>query len=250
MFKFTIDSETKNLEWIEIIKFTKNLTQYVTMICNSENMNIQLMDDSHVSLLNIDIPSTWFDSYNCEESFTFSFNNNIISKILSLYTKNTKSEFEVDEEKFYIHFLNNNENKYFQVNLVDIDSDILEPQMNDTDLDFSLSTKVLDNYLNDLSIFGENIEIQCVDDRLKLITRGDEGELNIDIQKDKLDEFNVVDDYEETFQYSMKYIQYITKLKIIFTKIHLFLDKNSPLRITFDGDIKINYFVAPKVEDD
>ena len=66
MFKFTIDSETKNLEWIEIIKFTKNLTQYVTMICNSENMNIQLMDDSHVSLLNIDIPSTWFDSYNCE----------------------------------------------------------------------------------------------------------------------------------------------------------------------------------------
>ena len=163
MFKFTIDSETKNLEWIEIIKFTKNLTQYVTMICNSENMNIQLMDDSHVSLLNIDIPSTWFDSYNCEESFTFSFNNNIISKILSLYTKNTKSEFEVDEEKFYIHFLNNNENKYFQVNLVDIDSDILEPQMNDTDLDFSLSTKVLDNYLNDLSIFGENIEIQCVE---------------------------------------------------------------------------------------
>ena len=79
---------------------------------------------------------------------------------------------------------------------------------------------------------------------MKLITRGDEGELNIDIQKDKLDEFNVIDDYEETFQYSMKYIQYITKLKIIFTKIHLFLDKNSPLRITFEGDIKINYFVG------
>jgi hypothetical protein len=62
----------------------------------------------------------------------------------------------------------------------------------------------------------------------------------------------VIDDYDFKCKYSAKYLQYISKLKKNYKNIHLYLDANSPLLITFDNEngIKINYFIAPKINDD
>jgi hypothetical protein len=70
-------------------------------------------------------------------------------------------ETEIDEEKYHLSYLNDKENKYFTICLIDIDKELLSPVIQDTDLDFSLNTSLLDHYLSDLSIFGEDLEIIC-----------------------------------------------------------------------------------------
>ena len=250
--KFVIKEHDKISEFIELIKFMKNLSQYTTMMCNTENIHIQLLDDSHVSLLDINIPNEWFESYECDEPLTFSVSNIILSKLFSLYTKESVMETEIDEEKYHLSYLNDKENKYFTICLIDIDKELLSPVIQDTDLDFSLNTSLLDHYLSDLSIFGEDLEIICNNDTLYLITEGDEGTMKIEVSVKSLVEFNVVDDYKFHCKYASKYLQYISKLKKSYKNVHLYLDDNSPLLITFnnDGGIKINYFIAPKINDD
>jgi hypothetical protein len=42
----------------------------------------------------------------------------------------------------------------------------------------------------------------------------------------------------------------LSKLSIIYSSVHIYIDESSPIRITFDNnDIKMNYFLAPKTED-
>jgi len=249
--KFVIKEHDKISEFIELIKFMKNLSQYTTMMCNTENIHIQLLDDSHVSLLDINIPNEWFESYECDEPLTFSVSNIILSKLFALYTKESVMETEIDEEKYHLSYLNDKENKYFTICLIDIDKELLSPVIQDTDLDFSLNTSLLDHYLSDLSIFGEDLEIICNNDTLYLITEGDEGTMKIEVSVKSLVEFNVVDDYKFHCKYASKYLQYISKLKKSYKNVHLYLDDNSPLLITFNnGGIKINYFIAPKINDD
>lgn len=250
--KFIIKEESKINEYIEIIKFTKNLSQYTTMMCNSEKIHIQLLDDSHISLLDIHIPNDWFDVYDCEIPMTFSVNNSILTKLFNLYSKGSIMETEIDDEKYNLSYLNEQENKYFCIGLVDIEKELLAPVINDTDLDFSLKTSLLDTYLNDLSIFGNDLEIKYNNDKLYFITTGDEGEMKIEISYDSFIEFNVVDDYEFECKYSAKYLNYITKLKKNYKYIHLYLDENNPLHIKFDNEkgIQIDYFIAPKISDD
>ena len=250
--KFIIKEHDKINEFIELIKFMKNLSQYTTMMCNSEDINIQLLDDSHVSLLDIHIPCDWFETYECDEPHTFSVSNIILSKLFALYTKDSVMETEIDEEKYHLSYLNDKENKYFTICLIDIDKDLLSPVIKETDLDFSLNTSLFETYLNDLSIFGEDLEITCKNDTLYLTTEGDEGNMKIEISVKSLIQFNVIDDYEFHCKYASKYLQYISKLKKNYKNIHLYLNANSPLLITFDNEngIKINYFIAPKINED
>ena len=84
--EFEINEEVKIVQFIELFKFMKNVSQYVSMICTEELINIQLLDDSHVSLLDIKFKCSWFTSYNCVKPVTFSINNLIFNKILNLYT--------------------------------------------------------------------------------------------------------------------------------------------------------------------
>ena len=200
--KFIIKTDEKIIEFIEIIKFMKNLSQYTTMMCNSNHIHIQLLDDSHVSLLDVNIPSEWFDSYECDNPLTFSVSNNILSKLFGLYTKGSIMETEIDEEKYHLSYLNDKENKYFTICLIDIDKELLTPEEKDTDLDFTIKTTLLDTYLSDLSIFGEDLEIIYKNDTLYLTSEGDEGTMKIEIPDNSLTELNVIDDYEFRCKYS------------------------------------------------
>ena len=248
--KFIIKEETKIVQFIELFKFMKNLSQYVTLNCTEERINIQILDESHVSLLDIKFKGEWFSEYIFIKNETFSINNNVFNKLLHLYTIGSTLECCLNDDKFDVSFLHSMQNKYFTIHLIDIEKDILSSE-NETDLDFSIKTKLLDKYINDIATFGEEIEISCKNDKLYLSSNNEEGKITIEIENKNMDSFNVVDDYNASFKFCLKYIQYITKLKIVFDVTHIYLNENLPIMITFDNiDIEIKYYIAPKINED
>jgi proliferating cell nuclear antigen PCNA len=250
--KFQIKDVKKAVEFIELIKLIKQLSNHLTFMCSTEQIYIQVMDNSHVCLVDITIPNSWFHLYE-SKNITFSVSTNIMSKICSMYTLDSILEIIVDEENpdiMNIHLLHNLQNKLFSIPLMNIDKDTLTPSEIDTKLDFQMNTKTLEKYVNELAQFGEDIIIECRDDKIYLCAEGIEGKLNVEIDNDKLDEFNVVEGYNFKGSYSIKYLQYVTKLFISYPNINLFLDENNPLMITFTcTDIKIKFFIAPKCSD-
>jgi|TARA_B110000114_G_C15060047_1_gene384986 proliferating cell nuclear antigen len=248
--EFIIQENEKIIEWVELFKFMKNLDDYVTFVCDVDKINIQLMDKSHVTLLNINIDKEWFHSYKCDSNLIFSVNNNIFTKLLALYTKDNVMECKVDDERLHLSYLHKDQNKYFSISQIDIEKELLNAQKIDTDLDFKLKTKQLDKYVNDLSIFGEDIEIKCKQDKLYFNSSNEEGSISIEIQGEQLLEFNVVDDLDFVSKFPGKYICYISKLKISYSNVELYVDDSNPLRIHFSGEhIEIDYYIAPKNDD-
>jgi proliferating cell nuclear antigen PCNA len=251
--KFQIKDVKKAVEFVELIKLIKALSQHLTCICNSEQLYIQVMDSSHVCLVDLIIPNTWFYMYE-SSNITFSMSSVILSKICSMYTLDSIIEIIIDEEnpdKCNIHILHNLQNKLFSIPLMDIEKDTLTTNELDTKLDFQMKTKILEKYLTELSSFGEELIIECYDDKIFLSTEGSEGNFKIEIENNNLEEFNVIENYKYKGAYSIKYLQYISKLFITYSNISLYLDENSPLMVTFTStDIKIKFFIAPKCSDD
>ena len=249
--KFQIKSEDKAVELIEVLKIIKNLTNSATFMCTEEHIFIQIMDQSHVCLLNIYFPAAWFHLYEAENS-TFSINTNVLVKVFGMYTMHSLIEvFIENEDKININLIHELQQKRFEIPLMDIEQDVLKPTIKDTNLDFVIKTRTLDKYINELSAFGDDVEIECSDDKLFLTASNHEGSLKIEIKNETLEEFNVIENYTFKNKFCIKYLQYITKLFIIYPTIHLFLDEDNPLMITFkDTDTKFNYYVAPKCSDD
>lgn len=249
--KIQIKESKKFIEWCELFKFINKMNQHITMMFNTNELYIQIMDNAHVCLIDITIPSEWFDLYENNENTVISIVSASMVKVFSTYTKDSVFEMSLtsDADKLSISFFNALQNKNFELNTMDIEQDILSPSVIQTLLDFSIKSSVFDKYITELSQFGEDVTIRCSNEKLFFETSGDEGKLNIELDGDKLEEFSLVEDYTFQAKFAIKYLSFISKFSVNYPFVHLYLDEEHPVRITFDNtDIKINYFLAPKTE--
>jgi proliferating cell nuclear antigen PCNA len=228
------------------------MNQHITLLFRQSELYIQIMDGAHVCLIDITIPDSWFDLYEIEDTKTISLVSSIFVKIFSMYTKDSTFELEVtdDAEKLSIHYYNSLQNKHFEIPLMDIEQDILSPNLIETMLDFNIKSSSFDKYVTELSQFGDDVIIKCSDEKLFFESKGDEGKLQIELEGDTLEEFNVVENYNFTAKFPVKYLTIISKFSVNYPYVHLYLDEENPVRITFNNtEIKINYFLAPKIEE-
>ena len=126
--KFHIKDAKKAMEWIELLKFIKNLSNHITIMCTPEKMFIQLMDQSHVCLVDIHIPSDWFSLYEAE-NYTFSVSSSILVKVFGMYTMDCIIEVFIEEEhddKIHINLLHELQNKFFAIPLMNIGGSLSE----------------------------------------------------------------------------------------------------------------------------
>jgi hypothetical protein len=116
-------------------------------------------------------------------------------------------------------------------------------------MDFSIKSKVFDKYLQEILLFGEDIKIESREEKIFLHSSNDEGKIQIEIEGDNLEEFNVVENFAFNASYPLRYLLLVSKLSLVYQEVHLFMDDQSPMRITFKNDVLINFFLAPKIMD-
>ena len=100
---FTLDNKRKVVVLIELFKVIKGLNSFCKMYCKQDEMFIQIMDDSHISLLEIKIKKEWFTTYESEGE-VISFNSKILTTIMTFYTDDSIVSFESTDEYLYISF--------------------------------------------------------------------------------------------------------------------------------------------------
>jgi hypothetical protein len=125
----------------------------------------------------------------------FSCSSSVLVKIFGLYTSETTIEIESTDEKLEIHLFNLKQNKHFEIPLIDIEQDLLSPSITDSLMDFSIKSKLFDKYLQEILLFGEDIKIESRDEKIFLHSSNDEGKIQIEIDGENLEEFNVVDKF-------------------------------------------------------
>ena len=66
----------------QLIEAIKDLVQDANIDCSEDELSIQAMDSSHVSLVQVNLQSTAFDHYRCDRAISLGFNSANMSKIL------------------------------------------------------------------------------------------------------------------------------------------------------------------------
>jgi len=249
--KCVIQDTTKAQQWIELFKIIKNLNSYCTISVQEEELSIQIMDDSQVCLLNVNIKAHWFDEYESTIE-TFSFMSTFFVKILHLYSPNTIMTLETIHEKWRISFQYPDQTeKIFELNLMDIEKDLLESQVIEGSMEFQMNTKVFEKYISEMLLFGDNMELVCFEDNLYMKAHGEECKYTLKIPHDVLDEFIVEEELQLKSRVSLKYLSYLLKSHGVFKTVQIKIREDAPIYIVIQEEgLSIHYYIAPKINDD
>lgn len=254
---FALEKNKKVATLIELFKVIKGLNNFCKMYCKPEELFIQIMDDSHVSLLEVKIKKEWFTTYESDGEVV-SFNSKILTTIMGLHTLDSIVTFESNEEHLNITFQQKDKTeKSFQINLIDLDSDLMESQEIEHSLEFSIGTRKLDQYFNEMQAFGDTLELVHINDTIYMRAHGDEGKYMLKITNDLLDELIVEEELQLVCKVPLKYTSLVTKLYAVFKKITVNVSEDSPFTLKIfpseedeKDQLEIKFFIAPKVDDE
>lgn len=246
--------------FVEIFKKIKIFTDSFVLTFNDENLYLQGMDSSHIIVFELIINKEWFDEYNVNESVTFGINTNILSKILSVKNENQylKLYQENDNDKLNIDFLNqendkNNYEKYFQLPLIDIDTETLGIPEQEYDVTFSIDYKDYKNIIDSFALFDySTISFKFSDDNIILYSKGTETNMEVKIDQEVIEEYEIVEDTNFSNSFNMKFLQKMSQFNKVCKLIQIQQSKEYPLELKYLIDDKCSFkiFLAPSIDDD
>jgi len=252
----TITEKTKKDIFISLFQLLKAASTSITIIFLEDHAYIQGMDSSHVCLFDARIYNVWFDKYEIQgdDLKNICVNSQILYNILSmsqeqdyitLHYEGAADSIEIDLTNAKGEF-----NKYFKVPLIDMESDLLEIPNVDYDVEFSIKAKKMNELISQLATFGDVIDIKCSEDKIDLISKGDGGEMLVNIPINDLSEFSISEGQIIDISYSLNYINKMCITTKLSSEIEMSISDNMPLRIKYDlgNNSSVIFFLAPKVE--
>ena len=234
------------------------------MIFEEEYVHIQGMDKTHICLYDVKITNNWFSVFerNDNDLEKISFDSDVFHSIIN--NKNDENSihifFEGNTDNLNVDLIANQNlipnsknkgdfNKHFKIPLVEFDYDILELPNTEYDAEFSINSTKLCDITSQMAQFGNDLHINCTEDKIEFISNGITGEMLVNIQIDDLDEYSIVEGETISIDYSLIYINKICLTNKLSSSINFSISKEFPMKINYDlGDkSSITFFIAAKV---
>ena len=103
-------SNTKKAEiFTGLFQNIKIFTEVINIVFKKERLYIQAMDNAHVSVLEVDIPSNWFDKYEFKQETDIVIGVNVVILFRILNARNQGQNIEImynhlkKEDELIIH---------------------------------------------------------------------------------------------------------------------------------------------------
>lgn len=228
-------------------------------ICLGEKsgLSIQAMDAGHVSVIELNMPNDWFDSYSVDESTTIGINSVILHKILSTRDKSQDIELETTDsnpDKMLIRFMSGNSavfDKTFEVPLMDIDVDAMNIPPIEYEAEFSLPSANFNNLMNQLKMFGENMDIDCSEDKILLYASSQDcGKMSVEIKIEDLNAFSINEGERLEMSFSLNYLHNISQFHKLTKEVELKFRREYPIQVLYNlgsTDATLRFYLAPKI---
>lgn len=243
-----------------IIEAVKDLIQDANWDCSKEEMALQAMDSSHVSLVQVTLRDAGFDLYRCDRSLTLGFNTTLISKILKCAGNDDSITLKAEDEaeKLTLMFENPSADRIsdFEIKLSDIDTE----QLGIPDTTYKCTIKMPSNefqrIIRDMQVLGESCQISCTKEGCRFSVSGESGSGNILIRANSTDkeEDQVIIDMDEPVEltFSNRYLNFFTKATSLGPSVILSMSPDVPIVVEYPienlGHVK--FYLAPKIDDD
>jgi proliferating cell nuclear antigen len=253
--EFTLTSIQKCETLANIFQNIKIFTEHLQLRFSPEQLHVQGMDNSHVSLYEIAIPANWFTTYKCEKNITLGINTNILFKILSAREKTQEIHMQnkSDAENIFVNFINGKDktdfDRHFEMPLIDLTTDMWEIPEIEYQAEFTLSAAKFASVVAQLKMFGDTMEFMCSEETIKITSDSNcQGKMSVDINIGELSSYAVEEGGQLKVSYSLNYVYNICLFHKISKDIEISLVDNNPMKITYEIDgAKVLFYLAPKI---
>jgi len=255
--KLIISDKQKKELFLALFQILKGCTNIVSIIFNDDHIYMQGMDRSHVCLFDIKIKSGWFDKYEIchEDNKNISFDSSTLHTILGIAKdgQDISIFYDGDADKLNIELISDssiNYNKYFSIPLTEYESELLHVPDTDYDAEFSMNAKKLYEITSQMIIFGNDIKINCCDEKVNLSTNGELGDMLVTIPIDDLNEYSIAEDETIDLMYSLTFVHKMCLTTKLSVDVNISISKDYPMKIAYDlGDnSQLLFYLAPKIE--
>lgn len=181
----SIENKSKMEMFVALFQLLKNWGSYINLHFEKTHLYIQFMDKSHICLSSITISSQWFTSYEILNTTDISLDATNFAVMMNYALKHSKMDIKFDDEqdpdKLFINMsssfsstidtepkkskktkeIPNKFDHFFELNLIDVEQDTLGIPEVDYDVEFTMKSDNLVELINELTVFGTNLNIIC-----------------------------------------------------------------------------------------
>lgn len=219
------------------------------------------MDNSHVSLVSLNLRSDGFDKYRCDRNLSMGMNLANMSKILKCANNNDtvtiKAQDNADTVTFMFESQNQEKVSDYEMKLMNLDQEHLGIPETDYACIVRMPAQEFARICRDLAQFGESVVITCTKEGVRFSASGDSGSANIKLAQtssvDKEEEAVTIEMQEPvTLTFACQYLNSFTKATPLSTQVCLSMSADVPLVVEYaiTGLGHIRYYLAPKIEED
>ena len=267
-------SNTKKAEiFTGLFQNIKIFTEVINIVFKKERLYIQAMDNAHVSVLEVDIPSNWFDKYEFKQETDIVIGVNVVILFRILNARNQGQNIEImynhlkKEDELIIHLFGENKSdnfdKHFEIPLINLDREEMSIPEVDYEVEFSLPSIIFADNIANLQIFGDTMDIYCSEEKIVMTSISpDKGKASASIKIDDLSVFMIVEDLELNMFFSMKYLNNISAFNKLSKDVEIKLHNDYPLKVIYNigscsdnseeeqVNAEVRFYLAPKMNDD
>lgn len=218
----------------------------VSLECDSEGMRLRALDRSHISFVGMDLKSSLFDEYNCETPEKINIDTSELMKILKRCKSNDLLKIETNEGNLRLTF-EGDSTRQFSLRLIDISYESPQPPTINPPVTLKIPVEILNDFLKDMSIFGETITFIVDEDYLKCNGENEFGDTEVKYLHGE----NINEVVQSTFNIAK--IQDMLRAKKLNKEIILKLGLDTPLLLSFEigmNDGELEFLLAPRLQED
>lgn len=245
-----------------IFEAFKDIVDVVMLNVSARGLSMQAMDNSHVSLVRLDLQATSFDHFRCDAdmaigikiaSFIKVLNFAQKEGILTLFSKSGSSTLDV-----LIESASGAHVSTFSQHLMDVDVEDLGVPDIEHDVRFSISSVELHRLCKELSSIGDTMSMKATNKCVTFTASGhDVDSASVAIRtcggdgasNDECVRVEHVQDIERKF--ALKYVMMFAKAFPLSDVAVITMKSDTPLMVRYNIDeySTIDFYLAPKIED-
>lgn len=259
--KLVINDISKCEQFVAIFQQLKTLSSSLFWEINPDNILIQGIDQGNVCMFQLVLDKSWFDCFTIidGEDESFYICSTLLSKFLNTRFEHQSIEITLCESQDKINItLNSDKKSEFKksVTLALLDADHKQlniPEMEYT-AEFSIESKKLNVLVDQLSLMDDIVKIHCDDEVISFKTYGLDGEMDVTLPHDDIDEYLIDEDTSVDVRYSLAYMKKLCQYHKVSDVVEVQVSVKFPLMVTYKLNPlnTLNYlkfYLAPKIDD-
>jgi len=262
--KVIISDNRSFSKFLDIFKHAKEVNENFNIRMDSTGMFMQGMDQSHILILEFKLVKEWFDTYEFDEEKDcniFGINAANLFKFLNTKQDNQKMIMSCspDGDKLLIEFKGDKAkeyNKKFNMSLIELDETMITIPEAEDQVEFVIEHSNFASCIDQLSLFGDTLDIAIDNDAVTMQSSGMDGDMEIEIKTDDVEEFSAeeCDEGEKLIEqsYTIKYIKTMCNFSKVSSWLIIKVSNDRPICCYYklNNNSYVRLYLAPKISDD